>query len=100
MNIPFRCVVNFHSNKIFSVEYFSIFATYRKQIKYSFELKIDLRLTGHKNNGRYTSPTSSAGRKERIELYFYFPLGLRGLLQGEIYGLPGNITHHKKSVTI
>jgi hypothetical protein len=33
-------------------------------------------------------PPSSAEVKERVELYLYFPLGLRGLFWGEIYLLP------------
>ena len=30
-------------------------------------------------------PPSSAEVKEKVELYFYSPLGLRGLFQGELY---------------
>ena len=30
-------------------------------------------------------PPSSAEVKERVELYLYSPLGLRGLFQGELY---------------
>jgi hypothetical protein len=30
-------------------------------------------------------PTSSAEVKERIELYLYLPVGLRGLLLGDLY---------------
>ena len=33
-------------------------------------------------------PPSSAEVRERVELYFYSPLGLHGLLYGEIYVCP------------
>jgi hypothetical protein len=69
-----------------------------------FKVELGLRLRGHNDN----SNNNNKNNRFHLELglmkeYSYSstpPLGLRGLLQGEVYLLYGNITHNKESVTI
>jgi len=48
--------------------------------------KVNGSFPGVKRSGRDVGhPPSSAEVKERLELYIYYPLGIRGLFHGEFY---------------